>query len=162
MSVQLLIANVFYPRLRMNLCCPQCLVSINITNPGDHCLVKKSWFNHRILTTTNPLDKILGARLRIKRLRSNFLHERQVFYFISRQQFYPTFGDEESRLILPAMAAARTADKRMAEVELSGLWPPDTLFHQAAGGRFDAVVSMYHDQGLIPFKLMHFNDGVNA
>lgn len=72
------------------------------------------------------------------------------------------FGDEESRLILPAMAAARAADKRMAEVELSGPWPPDTLFHQAAGGRFDAVVSMYHDQGLIPFKLMHFDDGVNV
>ena len=50
----------------------------------------------------------------------------------------------------------------MAEVELSGPWPPDTLFHQAAGGRFDAVISMYHDQGLIPFKLMHFDDGVNV
>ena len=41
-------------------------------------------------------------------------------------------------------------------------WPPDTVFYQAASGRFDAVIAMYHDQGLIPFKLLHFHDGVNV
>ena len=46
--------------------------------------------------------------------------------------------------------------------EVSGPWPPDTVFFQAAGGTFDAVVAMYHDQGLIPFKLLHFHDGVNV
>ena len=35
-------------------------------------------------------------------------------------------------------------------------------FHKAAAGQFDAVVCMYHDQGLIPFKLLHFSDGVNV
>ena len=66
------------------------------------------------------------------------------------------FGDEEARLIRPAMAMAAGPG------EVSGPWPPDTVFHQAAGGRYDAVVAMYHDQGLIPFKLLHFADGVNV
>ncbi|MEJ2700148.1 MAG: 4-hydroxythreonine-4-phosphate dehydrogenase PdxA, partial [Desulfuromonadales bacterium] len=37
----------------------------------------------------------------------------------------------------------------------------DTLFHFAVRGAYDAVVCMYHDQGLIPLKLLHFEDGVN-
>jgi 4-hydroxythreonine-4-phosphate dehydrogenase len=40
--------------------------------------------------------------------------------------------------------------------------PPDTIFNKAVDGTFDAVVAMYHDQGLIPFKLLHFVDGVNV
>ena len=66
------------------------------------------------------------------------------------------FGDEEVRLIRPAVELAAGSG------EVSGPWPPDTVFHQAAEGRFDAVVAMYHDQGLIPFKLLHFADGVNV
>ncbi len=66
------------------------------------------------------------------------------------------FGDEEIRIIAPAvMATAELGD-------VTGPWPPDTVFHQAASGRFDAVIAMYHDQGLIPFKLLHFHDGVNV
>ncbi|MDA8165283.1 MAG: 4-hydroxythreonine-4-phosphate dehydrogenase PdxA [Desulfobacteraceae bacterium] len=67
------------------------------------------------------------------------------------------FGDEEERVIAPAVAAARRQGWQAA-----GPLPPDTVFHQAANGRYDAVVCMYHDQGLIPFKLLHFADGVNA
>ena len=66
------------------------------------------------------------------------------------------FGDEEDRLIGPALAA------HAARGDVSGPWPPDTVFYQAAAGRFDAVIAMYHDQGLIPFKLLHFHDGVNV
>jgi len=66
------------------------------------------------------------------------------------------FGDEEERLIGPALAA------EAARGDVSGPWPPDTVFYQAAAGRFDAVIAMYHDQGLIPFKLLHFDDGVNV
>lgn len=66
------------------------------------------------------------------------------------------FGDEEDRLIGPAVAAQATRG------DVSGPWPPDTVFYQAAAGRFDAVIAMYHDQGLIPFKLLHFHDGVNV
>jgi 4-hydroxythreonine-4-phosphate dehydrogenase len=66
------------------------------------------------------------------------------------------FGDEEEKIILPAVETAREQGWQVA-----GPLPPDTVFHQAAAGRFDVVVCMYHDQGLIPFKLLHFEDGVN-
>ncbi len=66
------------------------------------------------------------------------------------------FGSEEEKLIAPAIA------KYNGQAQVSGPWPPDTVFHKAAGGDFDAVVAMYHDQGLIPFKLLHFSDGVNV
>ncbi len=65
------------------------------------------------------------------------------------------FGGEEIEIIAPAIAACGH------EAVVSGPWPPDTIFHRAAAGEFDAVVAMYHDQGLIPFKMVHFADGVN-
>lgn len=67
------------------------------------------------------------------------------------------FGSEELHLISPAIEQGRQ-DK----INLSGPYPPDTVFHKAASGGLDAVVCMYHDQGLIPFKLLHFEDGVNV
>lgn len=67
------------------------------------------------------------------------------------------FGDEESRLIGPAIETARAEG-----IEASGPHSADTLFHFAVRGEYDAVVCMYHDQGLIPLKLLHFEDGVNV
>jgi 4-hydroxythreonine-4-phosphate dehydrogenase len=73
------------------------------------------------------------------------------------------FGDEETRLVAPAIAAARA---RLAAAgiaaELTGPCVPDAVFRQAALGAFDAVVALYHDQGLIPVKLLHFDDAVNV
>ncbi len=66
------------------------------------------------------------------------------------------FGNEEKDIITPAIAQARNEG-----IDVIGPEPPDTLFYHAAKGHYDVVVSMYHDQGLIPFKLMHFNNGVN-
>ncbi len=66
------------------------------------------------------------------------------------------FGCEEHDRISPAI------DSYTGPAEVSGPWPPDTVFHHAVSGRFDAVIAMYHDQGLIPFKLLHFSDGVNV
>ncbi len=66
-------------------------------------------------------------------------------------------GDEEERIISPAVRKARAQG-----LEVSGPYPPDTVFFRAAEGDFDAVVCQYHDQGLIPFKLLHFRDGVNV
>jgi 4-hydroxythreonine-4-phosphate dehydrogenase len=66
------------------------------------------------------------------------------------------FGTEETEVIAPAIAACRN------ECSVSGPWPPDTVFHRALAGDFDVVIAMYHDQGLIPFKLIHFSDGVNV
>lgn len=67
------------------------------------------------------------------------------------------FGDEEERLISPALAQAKANGW-----QVDGVFPPDTVFNRAAAGQYDAVVCMYHDQGLIPFKLLHFEDGVNV
>jgi 4-hydroxythreonine-4-phosphate dehydrogenase len=67
------------------------------------------------------------------------------------------FGDEEQTIIRPAI------DRLAAEgVAVSGPHPPDTVFVAASQGRYDAVVAMYHDQGLGPFKMIHFDDGVNT
>jgi 4-phospho-D-threonate 3-dehydrogenase / 4-phospho-D-erythronate 3-dehydrogenase len=65
------------------------------------------------------------------------------------------FGDEEIEVIAPAV---RAAQKRRLPVY--GPYPADSLFHHAARGAYDAVVCMYHDQGLIPLKLHHFFGGV--
>lgn len=67
------------------------------------------------------------------------------------------FGDEEMRLIKPAIV--RSQDQG---IDVSGPYPPDTIFYHALTRAYDAVVCMYHDQGLIPFKLIHFSDGVNT
>lgn len=65
-----------------------------------------------------------------------------------------TFGDEEATLLLPALARARALGAPAA-----GPFPADSVFFRAALGEFDAVVALYHDQGLIPVKLL---DAVNA
>jgi 4-hydroxythreonine-4-phosphate dehydrogenase len=73
------------------------------------------------------------------------------------------FGDEETRLVLPAIALARRQlDEAGISAELSGPHVPDAVFRQAAEGDFDAVVALYHDQGLIPVKLLHFDEAVNV
>ena len=65
-------------------------------------------------------------------------------------------GDEEGRIVAPAVAAARQRG-----FDVQGPLPADTLFHQAYRGDFDAVVAMYHDQGLAPLKMVAFDTGVN-
>jgi 4-hydroxythreonine-4-phosphate dehydrogenase len=65
------------------------------------------------------------------------------------------FGDEEIKLIRPAVQASV-----MKGIEARGPFPADSLFHHAARGDYDAVICMYHDQGLIPLKLHHFFGGV--
>lgn len=67
-------------------------------------------------------------------------------------------GREEIEIIGPAILAAR-ADG----IDATGPYPPDTVFMQARGfARFDVVVAMYHDQGLIPVKYLGLDDGVNV
>jgi 4-hydroxythreonine-4-phosphate dehydrogenase len=78
------------------------------------------------------------------------------------------FGDEEARLVVPAIAAARARLARPGgsgapiDAVITGPCVPDAVFRQAALGQFDAVVALYHDQGLIPVKLLHFDDAVNV
>ena len=67
------------------------------------------------------------------------------------------FGDEEYRVISPAIIMAGEAG-----INVSGPYPADTLFLQAVRGKFDCVVAMYHDQGMIPIKLLAWRDAVNV
>ena len=67
------------------------------------------------------------------------------------------FGKEEIEIIGPAVAKAREIG-----IDVTGPMPADTLFYYANQGTWDAVVAMYHDQGLVPFKMISFEDGVNV
>ncbi len=67
------------------------------------------------------------------------------------------FGHEEADIIIPAVKEAQTAG-----LAVEGPFPADTLFWRHYHGEFAAIICMYHDQGLIPLKLLHFMDGVNV
>jgi len=66
------------------------------------------------------------------------------------------FGNEEARMITPAIQKARKEG-----IAASGPYPPDVVFHKAYKGIYDIIVCMYHDQGLIPLKMIAFDRGVN-
>jgi len=66
-------------------------------------------------------------------------------------------GSEESRVLAPAIAVARSEG-----LDATGPLPADTLFVRAARGEFDVVVACYHDQGLVPVKLLAFGRAVNV
>ncbi len=66
------------------------------------------------------------------------------------------FGDEEERIIRPAVERGRARG-----IDVSGPWPADALFPRARAGEFDGVVAMYHDQGHIALKLLGAREAVN-
>jgi 4-phospho-D-threonate 3-dehydrogenase / 4-phospho-D-erythronate 3-dehydrogenase len=66
-------------------------------------------------------------------------------------------GGEEQQEILPALEACRKAG-----IDVAGPFPADTVFVRASRGEFDAVIACYHDQGLIPVKLLAFGKAVNV
>ncbi|MGI8965711.1 MAG: 4-hydroxythreonine-4-phosphate dehydrogenase PdxA [Limisphaerales bacterium] len=65
-------------------------------------------------------------------------------------------GAEEGEIISPAIEAAAKKN-----INVTGPWPADTLFHYAYRGDYEAIVAMYHDQGLVPLKMIGFETGVN-
>lgn len=67
------------------------------------------------------------------------------------------FGDEEERVIRPAIDMARSL-----HIDAHGPFPGDTIFIDALAGKYDMVVAMYHDQGLIPVKLLGWEEAVNV
>ena len=67
------------------------------------------------------------------------------------------FGDEEEKIIDPMIKKAQNCG-----IDVLGPFSPDTLFYFAVKGSYDAVICMYHDQGLIPLKMLHFEDAVNV
>ena len=66
------------------------------------------------------------------------------------------FGKEEIKILKPVIAKYQHKGWKV-----SGPHPPDTLYYWASQGKYDAVLCMNHDQGLIPFKLLAFENGVN-
>src|ERR1700730_10770069 len=70
-------------------------------------------------------------------------------------------GREEIEIISPAIAELKSPTPKPPP-QIIGPVSPDTVFHRAVEGEFDAVLCMYHDQGLIPLKLHAFHNGVNT
>lgn len=66
-------------------------------------------------------------------------------------------GTEEKKIIMPAIK-----DIRSSLPDVEGPIPADAIFHMAYRGRLDAIISMYHDQALGPFKMIAFERGVNV
>ncbi len=121
-----------------------------------------------LVTTHLPLRKIFRF-LREERIRSviemthqglrDFFHIRSPRIAVAGLNPHAgengLFGEEEAAI----SRAIRQASSK--DLLVSGPWPADSLFYRAKQGEFDAVVCMYHDQGLIPLKLLHFDDAVN-
>ncbi|MEF2229737.1 MAG: 4-hydroxythreonine-4-phosphate dehydrogenase PdxA [Pseudodesulfovibrio sp.] len=121
-----------------------------------------------LVTTHPPLRDVprLITRERILnclRLTADFLRRLDLFGPVAVCGLNPhagesgRIGDEEARIITPALDQARAEG-----LDVVGPIPADTVFHFAAGGRYPAVLAMYHDQGLGPLKLMHFSRAVNV
>lgn len=69
------------------------------------------------------------------------------------------FGTEDEKIVRPAVGALTSLHSSLAE--FSGPWPADTCFYEASQGRFDGVLALYHDQGLGPLKVLHFDNAIN-
>lgn len=122
-----------------------------------------------LVTVHVPLKEVSGLLTREKIVRTVLLaREAMISFGIARPRIAVAglnphagesglFGDEEEKLIAPAVE-----DCRDQGIDVSGPLPPDTLFYRLARGRFDVAVVMYHDQGLIPLKMVAFETGVNV
>jgi 4-hydroxythreonine-4-phosphate dehydrogenase len=122
-----------------------------------------------LVTTHLPLREVPGALnqreiVRVGLLLEDFLHRRGIRSpRIAVAGLNPhagesgTIGREESEIIAPAIAQLNSRSPIFA-----GPFSPDTLFHHATNGKWDGVLCMYHDQGLIPLKLHAFHEGVNV
>ena len=127
-----------------------------------------------LVTCHIPLAKVPGALkqseiVRVGRLLADFLKRRGIKSpRIAVAGLNPhagesgKIGSEELRIIAPAIQELQSAIRNPQSAIFSGPHPPDTVFHRAIEGEFDAVLCMYHDQGLIPLKLHGFHNGVNT
>jgi 4-hydroxythreonine-4-phosphate dehydrogenase len=124
-----------------------------------------------LVTAHVPLREVAGRLatsevVRVGLLLANFLKKRGIVSpRIAVAGLNPhageqgDLGDEEERIIAPAIPLLISSG---SGVSFAGPFSPDTIFWRAANGEFDGVLCMYHDQGLIPLKLLGFHDGVNV
>ncbi|MBN2207671.1 MAG: 4-hydroxythreonine-4-phosphate dehydrogenase PdxA, partial [Candidatus Coatesbacteria bacterium] len=123
-----------------------------------------------LLTTHIPLSKVPSQVTRQNVRRLIFLADRTLarFFGIEKPKIAAcglnphageegVIGPEEEREIMPAITDARSDG-----IEVEGPMPADTVFTPANAARFDAVITMYHDQGLIPVKMADFAHAVNV
>ena len=127
-----------------------------------------------LVTTHIPLRDVPGALrqseiVRVGLLLADFLRCRSITASrIAVAGLNPHAGEsgklgrEEIEIIAPAVAELNQSRITDHDSLFSGPLSPDTVFHCAAEGEFDAVLCMYHDQGLIPLKLHAFHSGVNV
>jgi 4-hydroxythreonine-4-phosphate dehydrogenase len=123
-----------------------------------------------LATIHEPLAKVpelltVERIVRIGLLTTGFLHRRGIPHpRIAVAGLNPhagengAFGDEEIRIIQPAIQRLNAS----SQGTFTGPAVPDAIFREAARGHFDAVLAMYHDQGLIPLKLLDFDTAVNV
>lgn len=130
---------------------------------GDHLTVGLTTIHEALADVPRLLDE--GKIVRIGRLTAEFLIRRgntapriAVAGLNPHAGEHGAFGDEELRIIAPAIRTLN-GDGRAS---FSGPSVPDAIFRDAARGDFDAVIAMYHDQGLIPLKLLDFDCAVNV
>jgi 4-hydroxythreonine-4-phosphate dehydrogenase len=122
-----------------------------------------------LVTVHLPLGKVSRALkqseiVRVGLLLANFLYSRsRTAPRIAVAGLNPhagesgKLGQEEIEIISPAVS-----ELNQTQCTFTGPLSPDTVFHRAIGGEFDAVLCMYHDQGLIPLKVHAFHSGVNV
>lgn len=141
-----------------------CDVAMMLLGPDD----RDRWLRVALATTHLPLCEVPGA-LTTEGLMSVFRHTANACRLLGLTRhrvgvcgLNPHAGEsghlgrEELDLIEPAIRTSREQG-----LDIHGPFAADTLFHQAINGRYDAVVAMYHDQGLAPLKLVAFDRGVN-
>jgi 4-hydroxythreonine-4-phosphate dehydrogenase len=127
--------------------------TLRVTLATIHCALRK------IPIILNPADIFKTIRITAVSLQTDFKITRPRIAVAALNPHAGEsglFGNEERDTIIPAIQRAKEQG-----LNVEGPFPADTLFVKAVAGQFDAVVAMYHDQGLIPLKLLHFSDAVN-
>jgi 4-hydroxythreonine-4-phosphate dehydrogenase len=126
-----------------------------------------------LVTTHIPLAQVPGSLrtseiVRVGQLLEKFLRRRGMATpRIAVAGLNPHAGEsgalgrEEIEIIAPAVEQLESKIKNQKS-KINGPFSPDTIFYHAADGAYDAVLCMYHDQGLIPLKLHAFHEGVNV
>jgi len=127
-----------------------------------------------LVTVHLPLREVVGALkteeiVRVGLLLHDFLRRRGIDTpRIAVAGLNPHAGEsgalgrEEIEIIGPAIEKLQSTIDNLQSAIIAGPFSPDTIFHHAAEGDWDAVLCMYHDQGLIPLKLHAFHEGVNV
>ena len=124
---------------------------LNVTLATIHVPLKKI---SGLLTKKSILEKIL---LTEEMLKHGLAIKKPRIAVCALNPHGKEFGDEETKVITPAVREARRKG-----INASGPFSADLLFHAAYHGKYDAVIGMYHDQALTAFKLVAFHDGVNV